>query len=73
VADDREAPARQVTTRKFASHAEAAQHDLEYWRQIPAAERVLFAWRLSVEQWQLARHSPDEFRLCRSVARIARR
>lgn len=73
VPDNGRAPARHVTVRRFASNEEADRHDLEFWQQIPAAERVLYAWRLSLEQWQLAGHSPDEPRLCRSVARITRR
>jgi hypothetical protein len=73
VANERHPPARPMTTRRFASNAEADRHDLEYWQQIPPAERVLQTWRLSVEQWQLAGHSPDEPGLCRSVARLTRR
>ena len=52
---------------------EADRHDSEFWLRIPPGERVLLAWRLSVEQWQLAGHSPDEPRLCRSFARVTRR
>ena len=37
------------------------------------AERVLLAWRLSLEQWQLSGHPPHEPGLCRSVARVTRR
>jgi hypothetical protein len=59
-----------ATARRFASNAEADQHDAEYWRQIPPAERVRLAWRLSVEQWELAGRLPDEPRLCRSVASV---
>jgi hypothetical protein len=57
-----------LTARRFSSNAEADRHDAEYWRQIPAAERVLLAWRLSVEQWALTGRMPDEPGLCRSVA-----
>jgi hypothetical protein len=62
-----------VTTRRFASNAEADRHDAEYWRSLPASERVLQAWRLSVEQWQLLGRRPDEPGLCRSVASLRRR
>jgi hypothetical protein len=62
-----------VTARRFASNAEADRHDAAFWRQIPPAERVLLAWRLSVEQWQLLGRQPDEPGLCRSVARVHRR
>lgn len=62
-----------VTVRRFASHAEAAQHDAEYWRALPAEERVLLTWRLSVEQWELLGREADEPGLCRSVARVHRR
>lgn len=62
-----------VTVRRFASNAEAEQHDAEYWRRVPPAERVLLAWRLSVEQWELLGREADEPGLCRSVARVHRR
>lgn len=61
-----------VTVRRFASAAEADRHDLEFWLQIPEAERVLRVWTLSQELWRLKgelRHEPG---LCRSVARIRR-
>jgi hypothetical protein len=66
-----DARAARMTVRRFASHAEADRHDLEFWMRIPPHERVLQAWRLSQEQWQLA-GLPDEFGLCRSVARVQR-
>src|SRR5437868_5779181 len=44
---------RGVTVRRFPSAAEADRHELEYWRQMSDAERILQVWRLSVEQWQL--------------------
>jgi hypothetical protein len=62
-----------VTVRRFASNAEADRHDADYWRALSPHERVLQAWRLSVEQWQLLGRSPDEPGLCRSVASIRRR
>jgi hypothetical protein len=62
-----------MTVRRFASAAEADRHDLEYWQAIPAEERVLQVWRLSEEQWRLAKPSADESGLSRSVARVHRR
>ncbi|MEW6321972.1 MAG: hypothetical protein AB1635_12915 [Acidobacteriota bacterium] len=62
-----------VTMRRFESNTEADRNDAEYWKQMPPGERVLQAWRLSVEQWQLLGRRPDEPGLCRSVARVARR
>jgi hypothetical protein len=62
-----------MTVRRFSSSAEADRHDAEFWRLIPEAERVLQTWRLSLEVWQLRGGSPDEPRLCRSVARVRRR
>ena len=47
---------RTVSVRRFASAADADRAELDYWRQIPAAERVLLVWQLSQEQWQLAGH-----------------
>jgi hypothetical protein len=66
-------PRRAVSVRRFASNTEADRHDLDDWKQIPAAERVRLVWTLSVEQWQLAGWQPDEPGLCRSVARVHRR
>jgi hypothetical protein len=62
-----------VTVRRFASAADADRHDLEYWMQMPEAERVVQAWRLSLELWRLRGDLPDESGLSRSVARIRRR
>lgn len=64
---------RRVTTRRFESAAEADRHDLEFCQQIPAADRLLYVWQLSLEQWQLAGGSPHEPGLCRSVASLHRR
>ena len=64
--------AHRVTARRYASAADADRHDLEFWMQIPEAERVLQVWRLTQEQWRLAK-LPDESGLCRSVARLHRR
>jgi hypothetical protein len=64
---------RNITVRKFASNAEADRHDAEFWQAMPAHERVLLAWRLSAEQWELMGRKTDEPGLCRSVARLHRR
>jgi hypothetical protein len=45
--------AGRMTVRRYASSPDADRHDLEFWRQIPDAERVLQVWRLSQEQWRL--------------------
>lgn len=62
-----------ITIRRFASNAEAERHDREFWRQMPWHERVMLAWRLSVEQWELLGRGADEPGLCRSVASVRRR
>jgi hypothetical protein len=64
--------AARLSVRRYSSTAEADRDDLRYWQQIPEAERVLQAWRLSVEQWRL-RGEPHEPGLCRSVAHVRRR
>ena len=64
---------RRITVRRFASNRDADAHDLEFWRQMSAAERVLHAWRLSQELWRLRGEYRDEPGLCRSVARVHRR
>ncbi len=63
---------RRITIRRYASAAEADRHDVEYWRQLSDAERLLYAWRLSQELWTLRGELPDEPGLCRSVARVRR-
>jgi hypothetical protein len=65
--------ARRITVRRYSSATEADRHDLEYWMQIPDAERILQVWRLSQETWRLRGDLPHESGLCRSVARIRRR
>jgi hypothetical protein len=62
-----------MTVRRFASAAEADREDRAYWRQIPESERVLEAWRLSLQLWRLKGEPPHEPGLCRSVARVRRR
>jgi hypothetical protein len=62
-----------ITIERFASAEEADRADLRYWLQLTEAERVLQAWRLSVELWTLRGEAPDERGLCRSVARVHRR
>ena len=64
--------AGRITIRRFDSAAEADRHDLEFWKQIPAPERVLQVWRLSQELWRLRGEYHDEPGLCRSVARVHR-
>jgi hypothetical protein len=64
--------AARISIRRYASAAEADRDDLRYWLEIPEAERVLHAWRLSVEQWRLRGELPNEPGLCRTVARILR-
>jgi hypothetical protein len=59
--------------RRFASAAEADRHDLEFWQQMPDAERVLHTWRLSLELAQLRGDPPHEPGLHRSVTRVHRR
>jgi Arc/MetJ-type ribon-helix-helix transcriptional regulator len=65
--------AARISVRRYASASEADRDELRYWLQIPEAERVLEAWRLSVEQWRLRGEPPHEPGLCRSVARVHRR
>jgi hypothetical protein len=52
--------AGRIVVRRFASAAEADRHDLEYWLSIPASERLLQVWRLSVELWRWRGEFPDE-------------
>ena len=65
--------AGRITVTRYASAAEADRNDAEFWRQIPEAERVLQAWRLSLELSRLRGDPPHEPGLHRSVARVCRR
>ena len=62
-----------ITVRRYASAAEADRHDLEFWMQLPDAERILQVWRLTQEIWRLRGDLSDEPGLCRSIARVRRR
>jgi hypothetical protein len=64
--------AARMIVRRFASAPEADRHDLEYWQSIPASERLLQVWRLSVELWRWRGEFHDERGLCRSVASVRR-
>ena len=69
-ADRSTARSRQMTVRRYTSAAEADRHDLEFWMQMPDAERIRQVWRLSQEIWQLRGDLSDEPGLSRSVARV---
>jgi hypothetical protein len=56
----------------YATLADHARDEMSFWAAIPAAERVLQVWKLSVEQWRLRGELPDESGLPRSVARVVR-
>ena len=62
-----------MTLRRFSSAVDADRHDLEFWQELSAADRILLVWRLSQEQWQLAGTPTNEPGLCRSVASVRRR
>jgi hypothetical protein len=62
-----------ITVRRFESNTAAERHDREFWQAMSPGERVLLAWQLSVEQWEMLGRRPDEPGLCRSVARVLRR
>jgi hypothetical protein len=71
--DERAQDGTRMTIRRYASAADADKHDLDFWMQVPEAERVLQVWRLSQELWRLRGDRPDEPGLSRSVASIRRR
>lgn len=64
--------AERIVVRRYESAAEADRHDLEYWLSIPAPDRLLQVWRLSVELWRWRGQFRDEPGLCRSVASVRR-
>lgn len=61
-----------VTVRVFSSMADQDRHDAEYWAALPVDLRVMQAWKLSVEQWQLQGAPPHEPGLSRSVTVVRR-
>ena len=71
--DSARARRARMTVRRYASAEEADRHDLEFWTQMPDAERILQVWRLSQELWRLRGDLPDEPGFSRSVARVRRR
>lgn len=73
MSSDREARSARITVARYQTSAEADRHDVEFWRRLPDAERVLQAWRLSLELWRLGGHPPYEPGLSRSVTRVYRR
>lgn len=64
---------RIVIVKRFASAAEADAHDLEYWHVMPASERLLRVWRLTLDLWRLRGEYTDEPGLCRTVTGVRRR
>ena len=71
--DQRARDGTRMTVRRYASAADADAHDLAFWMQLPEAERVLQAWRLSQELWRLRGEPTHEPGFSRSVASIRRR
>ena len=53
VSDDSPRSKTRMTAARYTSAADAGRADADFWRQIPEAERVLEAWRLSLELSQL--------------------
>ena len=62
-----------MTIIRYETAADADRHDLDFWRQLSEAERLLQTWRLSLELWNLSGNPPYEPGLSRSVARVFRR
>jgi hypothetical protein len=71
--DRRRERAARLTVRRYESAAEAERDDAAYWLGLPETERVLYAWQLSRELWQLRGEPIHEPGLRRSVARVRRR
>jgi hypothetical protein len=62
-----------VTVRRFESNAEADRAESANWRALSDADRVLLAWTLSRDLWQLRGEQPCEPGLHRSVESVRRR
>ena len=73
VTDSDTSRAARMTVRRYPTAADADRDDAAFWRQIPEDERVLQAWRLSLELSQLRGDPPHEPGLRRPVTRIQRR
>jgi hypothetical protein len=64
--------ARHITVRKARLGEEDEKLDREFWAQLSREERVLEAWRLSLELWELKGWDAGEPGLYRSRARVVR-
>jgi hypothetical protein len=74
VADQDGAPrAARITIKRYESSTAADRDDLNFWLQIPEADRVQLVWTLSRQLWSLRGDRVDEPGLCRSVASVRRR
>jgi hypothetical protein len=65
-------PRRDITVRRFTSHAEADEADRAYWLQLSPAERVALVWPLTIQAWQFKDPTFRESRLRRDVVRLVR-
>ena len=65
--------ARPITLRIARTADEAARLEREFWAALPPEERVLEAWRLTLELWALKGWDPDEPGLRRVASRADRR
>jgi hypothetical protein len=61
-----------ITIRKARMGPEDDRLDREFWARMSPEERVLEAWRLSLELWEWKGWDAGEPGLCRSVARVLR-
>jgi hypothetical protein len=68
--DNQDVSRARMTVRRFATAADADRHDVEFWRSLSDAERVLLAWRLTEEQWALQGEPSHEPGFRRPVTRL---
>jgi hypothetical protein len=60
-------------SRIVALHADDGAFDRDFWRGIPAAERLALVWDMALEALEWRGDSAGESRLQRSVCRLERR
>ena len=69
---DRREQRRLGTARLIPLREDRGQFDREFWRTIPAAERLALVWDMTLEALEWRNPRGDQPRLQRSVCRIER-
>lgn len=64
---------RRITAHKTTlQHMDADDFDRDFWARLDPIDRLVEAWRMTEEVWELKGWNPGERGLSRSVARVVR-